>query len=801
MGFFSSNKKSTSASTYTPNVPEWLKGYYESNTANANTLAQGTAEDRVAGFSQDQLKVQDFLSNLLGQGSANYQSGIDSILGQMNNGAGNFNAQSYQDYMNPYINEVIQNQNNELVRTGDINRNKIRDNAAMTNAFGSGRADLMEQEANRNLNQQVSENTATGMASAFNWANNMALQANQANTANTTGLASALGSLTGVQSSNAISQANALNTVGTQQQQLAQAQLDVPYNNVSWLSGILGQVPASIYGATTTNQTSTPGAGWGQQALGLGLTAAGLFSGSPMLAAGGANMAMKADGGRVTPDSTNASLRGIEQTLMGLNQSSLDEAMAREASKSQGGQDMTGGLTDLFTKMMKPSSAEGMGGINGQAVNTTASMPVYAANGGHITKNYAEGGFVERLLGDKLDPLTNWRKTPFGAFNSLAKELVVDPVVNIPTGLAGTGFAIVNDLAGNKNAAKYHKQNARNLFSEAFTSEGSRRKVPAVGNAIKDGISWLNEVSTPQNIRDKDIKENEAAMADALAKKQAAAPKTGPVDQERNFMNSILANGDILPPPRTSDNPMEPSSAITDVTQAAINPVITDTVKEQQGPSQGFIEKYLASQSSASTPKEETWMDRVNMPLVLAGAAMMGSNKPFLGAIAEGIGAGAGQIQREKSAKADSESKAKENAQKLLDSLINAQYRNEQIRLGEERLKVSDRAVSVQEKQQAAKEKNAAGNERKAMEFARKQTEAEMKAFEASYDGIKATREQKDAMRSRLQQKYYDDYMAGSFGSGVINELPNSVQSDLNDTSENTGGMLDFNELAKKFSK
>lgn len=700
--FLSGKDKTSSTTTSTPNVPQWLKDYYESNTANAASLANATADERVAGFSQDQLKVQDFLSNLLGQGNANYQSGIDSVVSQLTNPSNKTTGSSYQEYMNPYINEVIKNQNNELVRTADINRNKIRDNAAMSNAFGSGRADLMEQEANRNLNQQVSENTSSGMSNAFNWANQMALSANQANTANTSALASTLGSLTGAQTQNSLNQASALNTVGTQQQQLAQSQLDVPYNNVSWLSGILGQIPTSIYGTTTTSQTSTPSAGWGSQLLGAATSAAGLMSGNPALMTGGSS------GG-------------------GLN------AMLQSALNS--------------------------GNSFGSGQNIT-----WFADGGHVTRNYADGGDT---IGASPSSFIDLYRRIKGGYINPALENLSDGLSNF-----GKPSQVIDPATGKM-----------------------------VSNTTPEPTRAETQAAAYSNVDDSLIKENEAAMAKALAEKQAAAPKTGPVDQERNFMNSILANGDILPPPRTSDNPMEPSSAVTDVTQAAINPVITDTVRERQEPSQSFIEKYLASQSSASTPKEETWMDRVNMPLVLAGAAMMGSNKPFLGAIAEGIGAGAGQIQREKSAKADSESKAKENAQKLLDSLINAQYRNEQIRLGEERLKVSDRAVTVQEKQQAAKEKNAAGNERKAMEFARKQTEAEMKAFEASYDGIKATREQKDAMRSRLQQKYYDDYMAGSFGSGVINELPNSVQSDLNDTSENTGGMLDFNELAKKFSK
>lgn len=700
--FLSGKDKTSSTITSTPNVPQWLKDYYESNTANAASLANATADERVAGFSQDQLKVQDFLSNLLGQGNANYQSGIDSVVSQLTNPSNKTTGSSYQEYMNPYINEVIKNQNNELVRTADINRNKIRDNAAMSNAFGSGRADLMEQEANRNLNQQVSENTSSGMSNAFNWANQMALSANQANTANTSALASTLGSLTGAQTQNSLNQASALNTVGTQQQQLAQSQLDVPYNNVSWLSGILGQIPTSIYGTTTTSQTSTPSAGWGSQLLGAATSAAGLMSGNPALMTGGGS---------------------------------------------------SGGLNAML------QSALNSGNSFGSGQNIT-----WFADGGHVTRNYADGGDT---IGASPSSFIDLYRRIKGGYINPALENLSDGLSNF-----GKPSQVIDPATGK-------------MVSNT-TSEPTRAETQAAAYS---------------NVDDSLIKENEAAMAKALAEKQAAAPKTGPSENtsERNFMDSILANGDILPPPRTSDNPMEPSSAITDVTQAAINPVITDTVKEQQGPSQSFIEKYLASQSSANTPKEETWMDRVNMPLVLAGAAMMGSNKPFLGAIAEGIGAGAGQLQRERAAKADSESKAKENAQKLLDSLVNANYREQQIRQNEERIKNSKEAVDVQKGFLQLRKENNSVNSQKAMEFARKQTEAEMKAFEASYDGIKATREQKNAMRSRLQQKYYGDYMAGSFdNSGVAMDIPPSVQSDLNDNSENTGGMLDYNTLLQK---
>lgn len=731
MGFFSSNKKSTSASTYTPNVPQWLKDYYESNTKTAANLANATADERVAGFSEDQLAVQGALRNLLGQGYSNYQSGIDAILGQLSGGTGNFGPDSYKPFMNPYINEVIQNQNNELVRTGDINRNKIRSNAAMTNAFGSGRADLMEQEANRNLNEQVSNNTQSGLASAFNWANNMALQANQANTANTTGLASALGSLTGAQSSNAISQANALNTVGTQQQQLAQAQLDVPYNNVSWLSGILGQVPASIYGATTTNQTSTPGAGWGSQLLGAATTLGGAYL------TGGASLGMG----------------GLGSIFNG------------------------GGLNSML------QSGLNSGGGLGQGITWNGPRVGGFADGGHITHNYVGGGdtigaapssFVDlyrRIKGGYISPaLEGLSDGLSSAFENFGKpSQVIDPA---------TGKMV-------PNTETYKPE--REYIGE--------RLLPTGYTSTKED----NQRAAYSNVDDSLIKEQEAAMADALAKKQAAAPKTGPVDPERSFMDQILNNGGMLPPPVESQSPEQPSSAVTDVTQNIVAPTVEATQRQAKS---SIIAKYLEQQkgSEADTPRSETtWMDRINLPLVMAGAAMMGSDKPFFGAVSEGIGAGAGQLQRERAAKADSESKAKENAQKLLDSLVNANYREQQIRQNEERIKNSKEAVDVQKGFLQLRKENSDVDNQKAMEFARKQTEAELKLFMNTPQGMKASKEQLDTMRKNLQNKYAQDYLNGSFGSGVAMDIPPSVQSDLNDNSENTGGMLDYNTLLQKY--
>lgn len=93
-----------------------------------------------------------------------------------------------QEYMSPYIQNVLDIQKREALRADDIARQQRGARAAKSGAYGGARQAIEEAEANRNLQTRMSDIEATGLQSAFQAAQQQftsdqarALQAAQAN--------------------------------------------------------------------------------------------------------------------------------------------------------------------------------------------------------------------------------------------------------------------------------------------------------------------------------------------------------------------------------------------------------------------------------------------------------------------------------------------------------------------------------------------------------------------------------------------------------------------------------------------
>ena len=365
MGFFSSNKTTNSSSTYTPNVPDWYKNMLSSNMSKAEDLSNRTSDEGVAGFTDDQNKSFDLIRSVIGQGNTNYDTALNSVSNLLSSSSGS----DYKKFMNPYQQEVTDAATRKLVETADAQKQNIRGQAAMSDAFGGGRSDLMLSQVDKNLNQQVLDNNYKGLSDAFTWANDMALK----DKTNTLNAASTLSNLTGQQQNYNLNDANALNKIGTQQQQQNQAGLDYSQNQTSWFQNLLNQMPTSIYGGTTNSSTTTPTAGWGSQLLGAGLSAAALASGNPMLMMGGTS--------------------GLSSLFGG----------------GSGGTD---------TGLSSPTGNLQMGTLFNQAGLSSASG---FANGG-IVQKFADGGFVQRLL-ENMGNVPQLRNSP------TLKSLLIDKII------------------------------------------------------------------------------------------------------------------------------------------------------------------------------------------------------------------------------------------------------------------------------------------------------------------------------------------------------------------------------------
>lgn len=83
---------------------------------------------------------------------------------------------AYRDYMNPYINEVINQSEQDIARQGKMQEQQLRSQAVAAGAFGGSRSAVAERELGRNVADQQARTSAGLRASAYEQAQNQAQQ-------------------------------------------------------------------------------------------------------------------------------------------------------------------------------------------------------------------------------------------------------------------------------------------------------------------------------------------------------------------------------------------------------------------------------------------------------------------------------------------------------------------------------------------------------------------------------------------------------------------------------------------------
>lgn len=248
----------------------------------------------------------------LEQGIGGISSGmgsVDSAIGQTAQADFNFDPTSYQSYMDPYMNDVIQQQYQDIQRQGDMQRGQIGANAVSQGAFGGSRQAVAEQELNRNVMDQQARTGSQLRSQGFQQAQSTAMQAAQqqaaqqlrqaqltgqlgstagalGQTMGQLGTATAgigqLGQAMGVQDINTLMGAGALSQGQTQKgydvtraNELAQQAL--PYQQVGFMSDLFRGVPAlqQTYSTSTAPPPSTQ-----SQLYGLGIAGIGAYGAS-----------------------------------------------------------------------------------------------------------------------------------------------------------------------------------------------------------------------------------------------------------------------------------------------------------------------------------------------------------------------------------------------------------------------------------------------------------------------------------------------------------------------------------------
>lgn len=185
---------------------------------------------------------------------------------------------SVQDYMNPYLQNVVDIQAREARRQADISRNTEQARLAQAGAYGGSRQAIMEAERQRNLGTQIGDIQAKGLMAAFEQAQKQRL-------------GEATLGLEGQRLGEASRQFGAkqdLETIGEQmkagtiQRGIEQAPLDIgykdwtesmnwPYKQLGFMSNMIGGMPiqAPAY--------SPPDSGFGSSVIG-GLSTLSLYN-------------------------------------------------------------------------------------------------------------------------------------------------------------------------------------------------------------------------------------------------------------------------------------------------------------------------------------------------------------------------------------------------------------------------------------------------------------------------------------------------------------------------------------------
>ena len=171
-------------STTVQDVPEWAKPYAKKGLGQAAALtdiAQNPYQtydgSRQEGFNDLQKQAFQGAQNAApsaAMGTAANMAGTAG-LGALNAGAnfnpyqtGQFGGQTAQNYMNPYMQNVVDIQQREAQRTADIAGTGRNAQAVKSGAFGGSRQAIMDAEANRNLSTQMGDIQAQGLNQAYN---------------------------------------------------------------------------------------------------------------------------------------------------------------------------------------------------------------------------------------------------------------------------------------------------------------------------------------------------------------------------------------------------------------------------------------------------------------------------------------------------------------------------------------------------------------------------------------------------------------------------------------------------------
>ena len=261
------------------------------------------AEQQLAGLSEGQKQAIASAMQGVGSFAPFLQQGAEAVgqgIGQLGTAqqrvaAAGIDPTSYQQFMNPFLEDVIQKQYEDIAFEGAKQQAQLGASAAGQGAFGGSRQAVLQGEIAANIADQQARTGAQLRSAGFQQAQNLAQQAaqQQLRQAQLTGQLGQTVAGLGVQTAGlgqlgqqmGVQDVNTLLGIGSLQQQQGQRGLDIaranilaeqalPFQQVGFMSDIFRGVPAL---QQTFSRTTTPPPSTGSQLLGLAQAGIGAF--------------------------------------------------------------------------------------------------------------------------------------------------------------------------------------------------------------------------------------------------------------------------------------------------------------------------------------------------------------------------------------------------------------------------------------------------------------------------------------------------------------------------------------------
>ena len=288
----------TSTQEVTQRLPKFQEDFLADIFAQAEALKDVSlpyAPEQMAGLSPEQKRALTLASQGVGAYTPFLQQAGDAIKQGITTAQGaTTTPTSYQQYMDPYLEDVVQQQYADIAEQGAIQQNQLGASAVGSGAFGGSRQAVAQGQIAGDVLKQQARTGSQLRSAGFSQANQLANQAaqQQLQQAQMMGALGQGAAGLGAQAQQlGVQDINTMLGIGGLTQQFGigdftgQSQIDIdrrnalakqqlPFQQVGFMSDIFRGVPAL---QQTTTQAYTPPPSMGSQLLGLGIAGLGAY--------------------------------------------------------------------------------------------------------------------------------------------------------------------------------------------------------------------------------------------------------------------------------------------------------------------------------------------------------------------------------------------------------------------------------------------------------------------------------------------------------------------------------------------